>query len=100
MVNQDICANRHQGNPESQAAFDRVATSLPAARKRVFEHIQSRGLDGATAQECADAFGIPIHKVSGRFSELKRDGLIRKVDVRNHGGVYVENQKQIESGKE
>ncbi len=90
----DICENRHRGNQESQAAFQRIAGSLPAARQRCLGFIQSQGEHGATAQECADAFGIPIHRVSGRFSELKRDGLITKIGVRNKGGIYVEAGKQ------
>ena len=86
---EDICAWRHLGNTESDAAFERIADELPKRRRRVYQYIKSRGLDGATAQECAEHFGIALHRISGRFSELKRDNMIRKIGVRNHGGVCV-----------
>lgn len=85
----DICESRHGGNEQSRAAFERTADSLPRSRQRVMEFIEAQGERGATAQECADALGVPIHKVSGRFSELKRDEQIVKVGVRNSGGVCV-----------
>ncbi len=85
----DISRRRHKGNAESNAVFQRVAEYLPQSRQRVLDFIREQGTNGATAQECANALGLPIHKVSPRFSELKRDGQIVKIGVRNDGGVCV-----------
>ncbi len=85
----DICERKHGGNAESVAAFAQIADTLPEQRRRVYELILSKGEYGATAQECADAFGVGINCVSGRLSELKRDGLIARVGTRNGGGVCV-----------
>lgn len=89
----DICENRHGGNTESKAAFDRIRESHAVMKERAFDFIRSRGDAGATAQEFADSLGVPINKISGRFTELKADGRIRKIAVRNKGGVYVEAGK-------
>lgn len=96
----DICEGKHQGNTQSRDAFRRLADALPAARLRVMEYIAAQEEQGATAQECANALGVAIHKVSGRFSELKRDGLIVKIGVRDHGGVCVAIQFATSSNVE
>lgn len=84
----DISENRHLGNAESQKAFKALQGVMPKMRQDALDWIKARG-QGGTSQEYADSLGVPINKVSGRFSELKRDGLIRKTGVRNRGGVFV-----------
>lgn len=85
----DICKNRHNGNNESDNAFDGIKQTLTQKRAEVFLAIFFEGQDGLTAQEYADIQGVGINTISGRFSELKRDGLIRKIGTRNKGGVCV-----------
>ena len=76
----DICHNRHRGNPESVAAH---ATGQKAQdRERVYTMIQQRGWHGATVDEVAVALGRDPNQISGRFSELKADGRIRKTPRR------------------
>lgn len=72
----DPSFSRHRGNAESRDAFEAIKGKLPAARARVLEFVRSRGEQGATTDEVAAAFGVGANVVSGRLSELKRDGLL------------------------
>lgn len=91
----DICSNRHLGNPESIAAHSRVAPSLLTDRARVLDAIRASGSRGLTAKEYADNENVQLNTISGRFTELKRDGRIVKNGVRDRSGVYVAtNQSQ------
>ena len=88
----DICENRHGGDLFSLAAHDRIAATLPDARRRALDWIRSRGSFGATAQEYADHLHVGVNTISGRFSELKKAGLVvqsRKQASRNGGRVVV-----------
>lgn len=85
----DICKSRHKGNTESEAAFDKAKDTIPHQRQKVFEAIRLRSKKGLTCKELADLWAVGMNAISGRFSELKRDGLIEKVGVRNGCGVYV-----------
>jgi len=88
---QDICKNRHRGSEESIAAFRRMRPI--AARNRVMADIRRAGPQGITAKELAEHWNVGLNTISGRFSELKKDGLIRKIGVRDGCGVYVEVSK-------
>ena len=70
----DITANRHGGNPESQAAFE--SRDRDGDRQLVIEFLRRRGDQGCTADEFAAHVGRQLNTLSGRFSELKRDGVI------------------------
>ena len=85
----DVCAGKHGGNEQSEEAFESVRHVISAGKVAALSFIRSRGAYGATAQEYADRLGVPINKVSGRFSELKLLGRIEKTGVRNRGGVFV-----------
>lgn len=78
----DICAGRHGGSPESATAFERIAEKLPEARAKVYRHITQTGPSGLTADELSAKTGIPVNALSGRFTELKVEGLIHKVESR------------------
>ena len=86
----DVCAGKHGGNEQSEEAFESVRHVISAGQVAALSFIRSRGAYGATAQEYADRLGVPINKVSVRFSELKLLGRIEKTGVRNRGGVLVE----------
>jgi DNA-binding IclR family transcriptional regulator len=73
---EDICARKHQGAPTSRAAFDSIRSTLPQRRQSALDFIKSRGPHGATADEVAQAFDIPLNAISGRLSELLRDALV------------------------
>ena len=83
---QDITRNRHGGNPESEAAFEKIHRSLPRQRAEVLEAIGSHQ-QGITCKEMADSWNVGMNVISGRFSELKRDNLIIKIGVRNGSAI-------------
>lgn len=70
----DICASRHKGNAQSAAAFESIKPTLTARRKEVLEVV--RRLETATGEEVADAMGVQVNVISGRLSDLKREGFI------------------------
>jgi hypothetical protein len=78
----DICASRHKGSEESEDAWDRIRELAAQSRRRVFRFIRSRGQYGATTDEVAAVFRVDPNAVSGRLTELKRDGLVVKSGVR------------------
>lgn len=98
LFRRDITANRHGGSPESRDAFERIRHEIPDARLRVLMEIQARPLGGMTCKELAAFWDVDMNVVSGRFSELKRDGMIRRLydngdPVRRENcGVYVAGQ--------
>lgn len=81
----DISARKHQGNPLSEEAFERLRPSLPAQRAAVLEYIRSRGELGATSKEVAGYLARALNCISGRLSELKRDGDIVGTERRRDG---------------
>lgn len=72
----DICTNRHKGNPESVEAFQSVKDRLTSAQKRVFDYIVL--CQGATVDEIAIALDKTPNSISGRVTELLRDGKIKR----------------------
>lgn len=49
----DITANRHQGSPESWAAYQKAHDAMPRQRADVLTHITTAADHGLTAKECA-----------------------------------------------
>lgn len=86
----DITSNRHGGNEQSQLAFERVRDELPQMRARVLRaiRIEPDGV-GWTCRELANCWEIGMNAISGRFTELKRDGLIKKQGTRDGCAVWV-----------
>lgn len=70
---QDICANNHGGNPQSDAAHSITADSAPILRRQILERIKEIP---STCDEVEVALSLPHQTVSARISELKRDGFI------------------------
>jgi len=86
----DITANRHQGSPESWAAYQKAHEAMPRQRADVLAHISTAADHGLTAKECAAKMGLPLNHISGRFSELKAAGKIRKtLDRREGSAVHI-----------
>ena len=80
----DICKNRHGGDAQSAEAWQRVKANIGAQRIMVLFLIASAGEDGLTSHECAARIGCEgaPHRVSGRFTELKRAGWITLAALR------------------
>jgi hypothetical protein len=70
----DICRNRHQGNPESEAA--NLQTNKARDRAKVIAHITAQGARGSTCEELSVSLGLRYTTASARCSELKADGVI------------------------
>jgi len=85
----DICRNRHKNNPESEAANARIQAHKTLLQQRVFNWIQVAGANGATSKEISRALDIPLHSVSGRLSELKKAGQIRKTGERREDAAVL-----------
>jgi len=79
----DICAKKHGGNPESAEAHKAIRGSIHAQREQVYAVIKqwtNRG--GITVDEYAESRRTTPNAISGRFSELARDGRIVKAGRR------------------
>lgn len=76
-MERDVCENRHGGNPESIEAFH---TTPSETRERQRKAIRKMALAacsyGITTDEIAQHLSVPPNSVSGRLSEMKRDGLL------------------------
>lgn len=70
----DICARKHQGAAGSEAAFNRIRPHLSESHASILNWLRQVG--PGTAKEYADYADRQLNTISGRFSELKRDGLI------------------------
>lgn len=46
--------------------------------------------DGVTCRELCDEWRVPTGKISGRFTELRGNGRIRVLGVRNNNLIYQE----------
>ena len=84
----DICRGRHGGNEESENANKVAEPGKNETRERVFHAVVAAKDDGLTCKELATRWGLGMHQISGRFSELKRDGRIEKIGTRNRCEVY------------
>ncbi len=74
----DPCAGKHGGNAQSEEAFTKIVADLPKRRAEVLAYVRREGK--ATTKTFARYMGHPeaVNRYSGRFAELKRDGLIRE----------------------
>ena len=73
---QDICENRHRGNPNSEEAFHAIKDRLTEQQNRVLKCLRDRP-EGLIAEEIATILGCTVNEISGRCSELKRMGKVR-----------------------
>jgi hypothetical protein len=72
----DITARKHGGNPQSVEAHKRIRKGLSARREAVYEWIEAAGKRGITVDEMAVWMNDTPNAISGRFSELARNGRI------------------------
>ena len=72
LTNPDICANKHGGNEQSEAANERVDKQKD--RAFVLNFIKENGT--GYSKQIARAMNKPLNCISGRLTELKADGEI------------------------
>lgn len=76
----DICANKHGGNPESAAAHASIVGLKEDLYRRILSHLQQTG--GSTADEVVQALGLLQQTVSPRLAELVALKRAYKSDLR------------------
>ena len=85
----DICQVKHGGNQQSIEAYESALPSMAKARRSVLEAVRQAMDEGITAKEYAERNGRQLNTVSGRFSELSREGWIeRTTRTRNRSAVW------------
>lgn len=74
----DITRNNHGGNAQSNAANVKLAPYKLSWREKVLGFMAQRDAQGlgTSARHFADEYGKEGGHIAGRFTELKRDGLI------------------------
>lgn len=78
----DVCARKHGGNEESRRA--NLRASKAESRQEVYEALLTHG--DMTCKEIAAKLGKPMHKISGRLSELKALGSVEPTLLVRDGG--------------
>lgn len=78
----DVCQNRHGGNPESSAAFNKIYSRLTAAQERVLRCIRDAGERGRSNDDICIVLGLTPNQVSPRLTELRIQGRIGKIGTR------------------
>lgn len=82
-MEQDICEKRHGGNEESAEAFSAGSSTFRARQRFVIWALaMSEGERGVTTDEVSARMRTTPNVVSGRMSELKRDGLLTPTEMR------------------
>jgi len=85
----DICQAKHGGNQQSIEAYESALPSMAKARRSVLEAVRQAMDAGITAKEYAERSGRQLNTVSGRFSELSREGWIKRTNrTRNKSAVW------------
>lgn len=74
----DPCAGKHGGAPTSVAAWDAAKLTAGQRRQQILAWLHGRGAGGGTADEFAAEFDLTPNSISGRFSELAKQHLIRR----------------------
>lgn len=86
----------HNGNAASLDAYRTHQTRSGNAREMVYA-LFLEALDGLTSKEVAQRMGWPLNAVSGRLTELEKEGRIRGVGVRRLGAeVHVAVRRPVQ----
>lgn len=74
--------SRGRNNANSKLAFQQAKVTIPKMQDRVLNEV-----DGINSTiEIANKLGVEIHKISGRFSELKAKQKIFQSSTKKIGG--------------
>lgn len=71
----DICKNRHRGADTSVLA--NAQANKDQDRAAILGLVKLAGLDGLTLSQACQLLGKDANRISGRFTELVRDGKVR-----------------------
>lgn len=82
-MEQDICHNKHGGNVESSDAFHTTPMEHRIRQRMAIRKMALAACSyGITTDEVAQLLSVPPNSISGRLSEMKRDGLLVETDKR------------------
>lgn len=85
----DICEAKHGGNQQSIEAYQKALPRMAESRKQVLIAVRQAMDSGITAKEYAARSGRQLNAISGRFSELAREGWIERTNrTRNKSAVW------------
>lgn len=73
--------SRGRNNANSKLAFQKVKVTIPKMWEKVYELVDGNN----STLDIANILGVPIHTISGRFSELKAKQLIYQTSSKKHG---------------
>ena len=85
----DVAEVRHGGNAQSESANERIRHAKQRQRELVVAAIRRAGPTGLTCKELAAAWRLGSNHISGRFTELKRLGVIRPAAAPGGGGLLL-----------
>jgi len=89
----DITKNKHGGNAQSNAAFEKIEETLTGSQNAVISVISL--YKSVTSKEVAYRLNKPLNAISGRITELKAMGKIKQIGRRDGCAVYVISEKPL-----
>jgi hypothetical protein len=85
----DITKNKHGGNAQSNAAFEKIEGKITETQQAILWAMGRFSPNGWTVKDVAEWFVTTPNVVSGRITELKRMGKIKQIGRRDGCAVYV-----------
>lgn len=80
----DICARKHGGNAESEAAFEMAKPFMSECRMQILSELQQQEGSG---KEIARRLDKSFNAISGRLTDLKKWHLIKPTGERREGSM-------------
>jgi Fic family protein len=84
---EDICKRKHGGNAESDEAHRSRKPKASSQKAWALKAIVTAKRKGLTVDELAEIWGVGLNAISGRFSELHKEGLIERLEDSQGGRV-------------
>jgi len=87
----DITKNKHGGNAQSNAAFEKIEKTLTHRQNDVLwaiDWLHQLSKEGVISRDIAWKLNAPLNAISGRITELKAMGKIKQIGRRDGCAVY------------
>jgi predicted HTH transcriptional regulator len=91
----DPTKNKHGGNAQSNAAFEKIEETLTQRQNQVLgaiEILDRYSGKGATLHDITNWLRLEANKISGRITQLKAMGKIKQIGRRDGCAVWVINE--------
>lgn len=82
-LDRDICKRKSRGSDTSKEAHDRIRPHKEKVISKILDW--AREVESLTSHDVAEHFGKSKNEISGRLSELVRDGILEKTGERRNG---------------